>query len=105
MAATLDYDTFAKELNTKFQIQINPDQTLEAELIDISEHLISKLQDRFAIVFRTSNDIFLGPGMRDFHHDRIGAFTLFISPIGQDEQGTSYEAVFNRLNRKNWRAE
>jgi hypothetical protein len=101
MAATLDYDTFAKELNTRFQIQVNPEQTLEAELVHISEHLISKLQDRFAIVFRTPNDIFLGQGMRDFHHDRMGAFTLFISPIGRDEQGTSYEAVFNRLIQKN----
>jgi uncharacterized protein DUF6916 len=97
MAATLDYDTFAKELHTKFRIQVNPGQTVEAELVDISEHLISKRQDRFAIIFRTSNDVFLGQGRRDFHHDRMGDFTLFISAIDRDEQGTSYEAVFNRL--------
>jgi hypothetical protein len=101
MAATFDYDTFAKELNTRFRIQINPEQTVEAELVHVSEHLVSKVQDRFSIVFRTANDVFLGQGQRDFHHERMGDFTLFLVPISRDEQGTSYEAVFNRLIGKN----
>src|SRR5215467_8561203 len=97
MAETLDYDSFAKELNTSFQIQISPDQTVEAELVDISERLVSKVQDRFAVIFRISNDVLLGQGIHDFHHDRMGDFKLFIAAIGRDEQGTSYEAVFNRI--------
>lgn len=101
MADALDYDTFAKELHTRFRIQINPEQTVEAELVHISEHLMSNLQDRFAIVFRTANDVFLGQGQRDLHHERMGDFSLFLVPIGRDEQGTSYEAVFNRLVKKN----
>jgi hypothetical protein len=27
----------------------------------------------------------------------MGDFSLFLVPIGQDERGTDYEAVFNRL--------
>jgi hypothetical protein len=30
-------------------------------------------------------------------HDSIGDFDLFLVPIGRDESGTFYEAVFNRL--------
>lgn len=101
MAATLDYDMFAKELNATFRIQVNPEQTVEAELVNVSEHLVSKVQDRFSIVFRTSNEVFLGQGQRDFHHERMGDFSLFLVPIGRDEHGTSYEAVFNRLVKKN----
>jgi hypothetical protein len=101
MTATLDYDSFAKELNTTFQIQVNQEQTVAAELVEVSEHLVSKVQDRFSIVFRTANDIFLGQGQRDFHHERMGDFALFLVPIGRDEQGTSYEAVFNRLVKQN----
>jgi Domain of unknown function (DUF6916) len=101
MTATLDYDSFAKELNTTFQIQVNQEQTVAAELVDLSEHLVSKVQDQFSIVFRTSNEVFLGQGQRELHHERMGDFSLFLVPIGRDEQGTSYEAVFNRLIKKN----
>jgi hypothetical protein len=30
-------------------------------------------------------------------HEAIGDFELFLVPIGRDETGTFYEAVFNRL--------
>jgi hypothetical protein len=30
-------------------------------------------------------------------HESIGDFDLFLVPIGRDESGTFYEAVFNRL--------
>lgn len=100
MAATLDYHSFAKELNTSFKIQISPDQTVEAELTNISEHLVSEVQDQFSVIFRTSNDVFLRQGIRDFHHERMGDFKLFISPIGRDDNGTSYEAVFNNIIKK-----
>jgi hypothetical protein len=30
-------------------------------------------------------------------HDRLGTFDLFLVPVGADETGVSYEAVFNRL--------
>ncbi len=100
MDAVLEYDEFAKYLNTKFRIRLSESETLEAELIEISEHLISARQDRFAITFRAANEIFLGQGLRQFEHDQMGEFILFLVPIGRDEQGTSYEAVFNRVVAK-----
>jgi hypothetical protein len=42
-------------------------------------------------------DIFLGQGVRNFEHDAMGKFELFIVPVEQDAQGVYYEAVFNRL--------
>ena len=41
--------------------------------------------------------MFLDQGVRDFSHDQMGQFELFIVPIRQDAQGFYYEAVFNRI--------
>jgi hypothetical protein len=53
------------------------------------------------LVFRTSNEFFLGQGLRLFEHEVMGQFELFLVPIGRDAAGTSYEAVFNRLVKEN----
>lgn len=100
MAAVLEYDEFAKHLNTKFRVRLNENETVEAELIEISEHLISARQDRFALVFLAANEPFLGQGQREFEHDQMGEFTIFLVPIERDDRGTSYEAVFNRVIKR-----
>ena len=100
MTAALEHEEFSKHLNTAFRIHLNETETVEAELIDVSEHLVSPTQERFSIIFRTSNETFLGQGLRQFDHDQMGSFDLFIVPIGRNDKGTSYEAVFNRLIKK-----
>jgi hypothetical protein len=100
MAADLQHEEFLKHLNTKFRIRVSEADTIEAELTDVSERLMSPRQERFSLVFRTTNEIFLGQGQRDFEHDQMGKFGLFLVPIGRDDAGTDYEAVFNRLVKK-----
>ncbi|HEY8189007.1 MAG TPA: hypothetical protein VIF64_23275 [Pyrinomonadaceae bacterium] len=97
MAAALTHEEFSKHLNSKFQIRISETETIEAQLKDISEFLTSPRQERFSILFRTANEPFLGQGLRRFEHEQMGPFELFIVPIARDEEGTSYEAVFNRV--------
>jgi hypothetical protein len=100
MAAVLEHEEFLKHLKTTFRIRLSETETVEAELAEVSEHLLSPRQERFAIVFRTSNEMFLGQGQRPFEHDQMGEFSLFVVPIGRDDKGTYYEAVFNRLVTK-----
>jgi hypothetical protein len=97
MEAVLEHSEFSKYLNSNFRVRINEEQTVDAELVEVSELLASPRQERFSIVFRTLNDFFLGQGLRALEHDEMGKFELFLVPIGRDEKGTSYEAVFNRL--------
>ena len=97
MPERLEHGEFLKHLKTKFRIRLDEQTTIEAELANVSDHLVSPKQERFAIVFLTSNDFFLGQGMRRLEHDQMGNFDLFLVPIGRNEEGTSYEAVFNRL--------
>ena len=101
MNPRLEHDEFAKHLNSKFQIRINESQAIETELVEVSELLLSPRQERFSIVFRASNDIFLGQGQWPHEHEVMGQFELFLVPVGRDEDGSYYEAVFNRLTKKN----
>lgn len=100
MAAILEHEEFARHLNTKFRVRVNETEFVQAELTEVSEHLLTPGQERFAIVFRISNETFLGQGQREIEHEQMGDFSLFLVPIGRDEQGTYYEAVFNRLVKK-----
>jgi hypothetical protein len=100
MAENLTHEEFSKHLHTTFRIRLDESTAIDAKLVDVSEHLVSARQERFAIVFRTSNDLLLNQGLAPFEHDQMGTFQLFIVPIGRDEEGTSYEAVFNRLVKK-----
>jgi hypothetical protein len=100
MPAVLEQAEFAKHLHTKFRIRINESESVEAELADVSDLRLSERQERFAVVFRTSNETFLGQGTRDVEHDQMGEFTLFLVPVGRDEEGIEYEACFNRMVKK-----
>jgi hypothetical protein len=98
--ADLTHEEFSKHLKAKFGIRISEERAIEAELAEVSEHLISPRQERFSLVFRTSNEVTLAQGMHRFEHDGMGPFELFIVPIERDETGTLYEAVFNRVVKK-----
>jgi len=100
MTPVLEHEEFSKHLNTTFRIYVNETETVESELSSVSERMVSPRQERFSIVFRTSNDFFLGQGMRRFDHDQMGSFDLFIVPIARDDEGTLYESVFNLLVQK-----
>jgi uncharacterized protein DUF6916 len=100
MAAILTHEAFSEQLNTKFQIQLDENTSLELELIEVSELKLYPQQEEFTIVFRGPANAFLSQGTGDFRHERMGKFELFIVPVRQDEQGFYYEAVFNRLREQ-----
>ena len=100
MSAELTHEEFSKHLNTKFGIRISEAQVIEVELTEVSELLISTRQERFALIFRSPNDIVVAQGLHRFEHNQMGSFDLFIVPVDRDESGTSHEAVFNRLVKK-----
>ena len=101
MNPRLEHEEFSKHLNSKFQIRIDESQTVESELIEVTELLLSPRQERFSLIFRASNDFVLDQGLRPLEHDAMGQFELFLVPVGRDQDGTYYEAVFNRLAKKN----
>ena len=97
MADSLTHEAFARNLKTKFQVQLEADQSVELGLIEVSELKLFPRQEEFSILFLGPNEFFLGQGTRLMEHAEMGQFDLFLVPIRQDDQGYYYEAVFNRI--------
>jgi hypothetical protein len=97
MADLPQHAAFAEHLNTIFRVYLDDANTIDTKLVEVSELILTPGQERFAIVFRGPNETFLGQGSRRFGHDQMGEFELFLVPISRDDQGTNYEAVFNRI--------
>ena len=101
MASQLTHEALANNLNSKFTVSLENDLSFDLELIYLSEHKLSPMQERFSFTLLGPNDKFLGQGMRHLQHAVLGELDLFLVPIGQDESGTRYEVVFNCLVKNN----
>jgi hypothetical protein len=99
MEASLTHEEFAKNANTKFKVQVDENTHVELELIAVSELKLYPQQEEFTLEFLGPLNMFLDQGGRNFAHDQMGEFELFIVPVAQDERGFHYEAIFNRLRR------
>jgi uncharacterized protein DUF6916 len=95
----LTHEAFRQQAGTKFQVQADGDNTVELDLVEISDIKFYPGQEQFDVVFRGPLNAFLGQGVRPFAHDEMGQFEIFIVPIRQDGQGYYYEAIFNRLRQ------
>jgi len=97
MVAALTHEEFTQNAHTKFQAQTDENTPVELELTEISELKLYPHQVEFSVLFRGPLNVFLDQGVRNFKHDQLGEFELFIVPIKQDAEGFYYEAVFNRI--------
>jgi len=97
MEASLTHAAFSQHANTNFQVQVDDNTNVPLELTDVSELKLYPRQEEFTLEFRGPSDMFLGQGIRNFTHEEMGEFELFIVPVRQDAQGFYYEAIFNRM--------
>jgi len=98
----LSHATFAGLLNTRFRVRPTGREALELELIEATakpsgaERAPAPVRS-FSLVFTGPPDPFLPQRTYPFEHEKLGAFDLFIVPIGKVEKGFLYEAVFNSV--------
>jgi hypothetical protein len=92
----LDFETFAAQLNTAFRVKPAEMPPVELRLIKANDKSVPR-QEMFSLIFEGPIQTFLSQQIYQVEHDRIGAFDLFLVPVGQDENGYQYEAVFNRI--------
>lgn len=75
-----------------------PDATLQAELIEVS-NLVShpgSPRSPFSIIFRTSQQgAYYQQAIYTLVHPEKGELDIFLVPLGADEKGMRYQAVFN----------
>jgi hypothetical protein len=99
---TFTFSTFSPYLGQKFVLVIDGAKRLEVDLIEatsLTEKRSGKERSArrspFSLVFRGPKQPLLPQRIYTFEHAVLGSFEIFIVPIGVDEDGLRYEAVFN----------
>jgi len=91
---SLTAEDFRPHLSTAFRLM---DESVECELIEVTAQEGSALAGSrvaFSVVFRGPPQPVLEQRIRRLEHDRLGVLELFLVPIGLDDTGMLYEAVF-----------
>jgi hypothetical protein len=100
MLESFTIHTFSGHLGDKFRVYPDSSDPLEVELISATGlggsagGETSGRRQPFSIVFRGPGDVLLPQRIYRMEHEEIGAFDLFLVPIGPDEKGLRYEAIF-----------
>lgn len=96
-AGDLTQADFSARINEGFRIYFGSAQPQTVELIEVSELPSNSDGGRqpFSIVLRSQGDDEHHPqGIYSVEHESIGPIEIFLVPIGPDEQGMRYEAIF-----------
>ena len=100
MEASLTHEVFSRHAGTTFHAQADDNTNVPLALTNVSELKLYPQQEEFTLEFRGPLDKFLNQGVRNFTHEQMGEFELFIVPVKQDAQGFYYEAIFNRIREQ-----
>ena len=99
MLDTLHYEDFARHVNTRFQMELSEDTTLEIELISVEDKSPSPRQEQFLLTFRAPLEAPPEQWLYQLRHEQLGSGRLFLVPIARDDEGLTYEAVLNRKRK------
>ena len=90
--------TFQTRLGEPFRIHGGGSSPVDVVLVEVSEAAAPWREGRrapFAIVFRGPLAPVLPQRIYTMDNADLGSFDLFLVPLGPDEQGMRYEAVFS----------
>ena len=97
--AEFNEQDFRRHLNTKFQIPAENRDPLELELVEVTPYRRDDAQEpgmeRFSLFFLGPGNIELPQYTYPLHHPELGVCDVFLVPVGLEEKGYRYEAVFN----------
>jgi hypothetical protein len=93
------YATFAERLGEPFRVvskgEARPVELTLAEATELAPAPgLEYARPPFSIVFRGPAESPLPQGTQRFDNDVLGTFEMFIVPIGADDDGLTYEAIF-----------
>ena len=99
MVENFDASTFSECGGEPFHLLCDDGSTLDLELVSVTPGSVPPDDARsprapFAVIFRGPLEPLLPQRTYRFEHDALGSFELFIVPIGPDQAGMQYQAVF-----------
>ena len=89
--ATLTEEEFSQHVHTKFRVKVDAPQPVELYLVEVkgyekkSEPGSQGGMERFSVFFSGPSDRYFPQNTYSLEHDRMGAFDIFLVPIGRNE--------------------
>ena len=102
MLETVTLDTFAHHLGATFAVRLPADANIELRLVEATPLGTQKRgaltgaggRAPFSLIFRGPASPVLPQHVYSLAHAAIGPLEIFIVPIGPDNEGMRYQAVF-----------
>lgn len=95
----LNSKSFSDHLNTNFKVDAGSSGPVTLRLAAVNEPSTSPNIELFSLIFQGPVTPRLPQRIYAVEHEKIGAFSLFLSAIAADQEGISYEAVFHRIRK------
>jgi hypothetical protein len=95
MIETFTAESMSSYVGDVFRVVVDEDLAFDTELIHVTPGQgVEGGRVPFSLVFRGPADLVVPQRTYRMEHPGLGAFEIFIVPIGPDEDGMGYEAVF-----------
>ncbi len=102
----LTYARFSALEKKRFRVQADAANWIELELTSLKQYPSPRpasaesgppRNECFSLTFNGPASRFLEQKVHHFEHDELGAFSLFVVPIGKTPEAFQYEVIINRL--------
>ena len=91
---------FSDHLNSSFKVDAGSSGPVTLRLAEVNEPSTPPNIELFSLIFQGPATPQLPQRIYTVEHEKIGAFSLFLTPIAADDEGISYEAVFHRMRKR-----
>ena len=85
---------FADCLGNTFRIRASEEKEETVTLIEVKKLGNSGPREQFSVLFRGGQGDYLRQKTYRMEHEGLGRMELFLVPLGPDDQGMLYQAVF-----------
>ncbi len=88
---------FSAHVGEKFDVLV-PKGAWQLELVEakpLPAQSGALAEEAFSLVFKADIDCTIGQGSVALDHEKIGWNVMYLIPIGEDEEGLYFEAIFN----------
>jgi hypothetical protein len=101
MTEKLTSRILSDHLHSTFRLHVPDSDPVPLELISVTERNLSPQVENFSVIFRGPRGQSFAQRIHTLEHEKLGTFDLFLVPIGPDDNGMCYEAIFNRMRSQN----
>lgn len=99
-ALYLSREAFEQNVNTSFVLHDPEGARATLDLMEVRNGSATPGYEAFTLLFRGDPACIHPQRTYSLEHVSMGAFDLFLVPVGRDQNGVMYEAVFNRTRNE-----